>query len=108
MALDECYSEKTQKEFANYEKSQLMMQIIHTSLFEMLLANLKAMAEKFYPAFYKSVSEVIVFKDLSQRGLGFEVANHVLAHLTGSSQGDVDFTQQVNFTSTGKYYILNI
>ena len=41
LALDECYSEKTQKEFVNYE-SQLMMQIIHTSLFEMLLANLKA------------------------------------------------------------------
>ena len=90
-------------------KSQLMMQIIHTSLFEMLLANLKAMLKNFIQLFiYKSVSEVIVFKDLSQRSLGFEVANHVLAHLTGSSQGDVDFTQQVNFTSTGKYYILNI
>ena len=49
-----------------------------------------------------------MFKDLSQRSLGFELANYVLAHLTGSSQGDVDFTQQVNFTSTGKYYILNI
>ena len=42
-----------------------------------------------------------MFKDLSQRSLGFEVANHVLAHLTGSSQGDVDFTQQVNFTMSG-------
>ena len=80
-------------------KSQLMMQIIHTSLFEMLLANLKA-------SLYLRSS--CLFKDLSQRSLGFEVANHVLAHLTGSSQGDVDFTQQVNFTSTGKYYILNI
>ena len=86
----------------NFEKSQLMMQIIHTSLFEMLLTNLKAMLKNFIQLF------ISLYLRSSQRSLGFEVANHVLAHLTGSSQGDVDFTQQVNFTSTGKYYILNI
>ena len=33
--------------------------------------------------------------------MAFEVANHVLAHLTGSTvkESTVDFTQQVNFTS---------
>ena len=102
LALDECYSEKTQKEFANYEvtvdDANYSYQFIGN-----VLGQFKGNAEKFYPAFYKSVSEVIMFKKSRRISviLGFEVENHVLAHLTGSTvkESTVEFTQQVNFTS---------
>ena len=62
--------------------------------------------EKFYPfyKFYKCVTgEEITFKNISRRSsviLGFEVANHVLAHLTGSTikESNVDFYVAANFS----------
>ncbi|XP_057291775.1 uncharacterized protein LOC130614365 [Hydractinia symbiolongicarpus] len=86
LSKDECYSEKTRNEFVNY-----------------VISSFKGDAEKFYPAFYKSVSENIVFRNLSNRSsilLGFEVANHVLAHLTNSTvkENTVEFSSHVNFS----------
>ena len=98
---------KRPKENLLIMKSQLTMQIIFIPVYSkciVYIGQFKGNAEKFYPAFYKSVSEVIVFKILSRRSsviLGFEVANHVLAHLAGSTvkESTVDFTRQVSFTS---------
>ena len=45
-------------------------------------------AEKFYPAFYKCVTDHLLFKDLNKKCsmiVGLELANYVLAHLTGST-----------------------
>ena len=60
--------------------------------------------EKFYPTFYKAVSEeLLAFKNLSRRCsvlLGFEVANLVLAHLsrtTTTKENEVAF-QPAEFT----------
>ena len=70
-----------------------------------VIGSFKGNAEKFYPEFYKCVSsEEIVFKNLSRKGsviLGSEIANHVLAHLTGAivNEGNVAFSRPVSFSS---------
>ena len=102
LALDECYSEKTRKEFADYQvtvdDANYSYQLVRN-----VIGEFRGNAEKFYPAFYKSVSEVVAFRNLSRRSsviLGFEVANHVLAHLTGSNvnESTVDFTPPIKFS----------
>ena len=65
MALDECYSEKTQKEFANYEVTVDEVNYSYRFI-RNIRGQFKGNAEKFYPAFYKSVSEVIVSKNLKE------------------------------------------
>ena len=86
LSKDECYSEKTRKQFCeftmNVEEANFSYQYVHD-----VISNFKGDSEKFFPLFYKSVSEDIVFKHLSRKAsviLGFEVANYVLGHLTGS------------------------
>ena len=49
------------------------------------------------------MSDEIIFKNLSRRAsvfLGFEVANHVLAHLTGCkvNEHSIDFNTHINFS----------
>ena len=68
-----------------------------------IIGSFKGDTEKFYSTFYKSVSDDIVFKNLTKRPsviLGFEVANHVLAHLTKSKvkENVVEFSKTVPFT----------
>lgn len=44
-------------------------------------------AEKFFPRFYKCISGENIFLNLSKHSgtlLGFELANHVLAHISGT------------------------
>ena len=51
-----------------------------------IIVSFNGNAERFYPEFYKSLSD-FVFKNLSQNCsvlLSFEVANHVLAHISGA------------------------
>ena len=89
LSQDQCYSEKTRKEFDGYEVSLDDANETYQYIRD-VLGEFKGDAEKFYPKFYKCVPEV-VFKNLSPRSsvlLGCEVANHVLAHLTGSKVKD--------------------
>ena len=85
LANDECYSEKTENrgEFTNYEVT-LDDTIFSYQFVRDIIGSFKGDTEKFYSSFYKCVSDVIVFRNLTKRPsviLGFEVANHVLAHL---------------------------
>lgn len=86
LAQDECYSEKTRQEFECYTVSLDDADEVF-KYFRDIVGEFKGNAEKFYPKFYKCVSDNLIFKNLSKRSsvlLGCEVANHVLAHLTGS------------------------
>ena len=61
-----------------------------------VITDFKGDAEKFYPAFNKCVTDHLLFKDLNKKCsmiVGLELANYVLAHLTGSTVKDsvVDF-----------------
>ena len=90
LSQDQCYSEKTRKEFDGYEVSLDDSNETYQYIRD-VLGEFKGNAEKFYPKFYRCVSEEVVFKNLSPRSsvlLGCEVANHVLAHLTGSKVKD--------------------
>lgn len=100
---DECYSLRTRNEFLNYNVN--IDDISYTYQFVRdVIGKFKGEGEKFYPEFYKCVSgEEIVFRNLSRRSsvfLGFEVANHVLAYLTGSTikENNVDFSVATNFS----------
>ena len=90
LSQDQCYSEKTRKEFDGYEVSLDDSNETYQYIRD-VLGEFKGNAEKVYPKFYRCVSEEVVFKNLSPRSsvlLGCEVANHVLAHLTGSKVKD--------------------
>ena len=105
MALDECYSEKFRKEFSSYvvtyDDALFSYQFVRD-----LIGCFNGDLEKFYPTFYKCVSsDENAFKNLSRRSsriLGYEVANHVVAHLTGSfvkeSGSGVELRPNVSFT----------
>ncbi len=102
-AFDECYSDKLGTEFSNWKVNVDDAASSYRYVRD-VIGSFKGNAEKFYPWFYKFVSsEVIVFKNLSRRGsiiLGFEIANHVLAHLTGATvkEGNVAFSRPVAFS----------
>ena len=105
LALDECYSEKFRKEFSSYvvtyDDALFSYQFVRD-----LIGCFNGDLEKFYPTFYKCVSsDENAFKNLSRRSsriLGYEVANHVVAHLTGSfvkeSGSGVELRPNVSFT----------
>ena len=90
LAVDECYPEDITSEFQKYiglvnvdnvnDCYQLVKEVIQ---------GYNGNAEKFYPRFYKAVSDASrPFKTLSRNAgliLAFEVANHVLAHLSDST-----------------------
>ena len=106
LSSDGCYSEKTCKEFEGYEVSLDDANESYRFVRD-VIGEFKGNAEKFYPKFYKCVSDNIIFKNLSRRSsvlLGCELANHVLAHLTGSNvkESSVEFhkpafsTKEVN------------
>ena len=84
LASDECYSDKLRAEFSKYTVNVDDAASSYRYVRD-VIGSFKGNAEKFYPEFYKCVSsEEIVFKNLSRKGsviLGFEMANHVLAHL---------------------------
>ena len=100
-------SQNTRDEFLNYAVN-LNLNLSDTNYTYQLVRNVigkfKGDGETFYPEFYKCVTgEEIAFKNISRRSsviLGFEVANHVLAHLTGSTikETNVDFSVAANFS----------
>ena len=103
LSNDECYSQNARDEFLKYavnlNDTNYTYQLVRN-----VIGKFKGDGEKFYPEFYKCVTgEEIAFKNISRRSsviLGFEVANHVLAHLTGSTikEGNLDFSVAANFS----------
>ena len=91
-----CYSEKNRKEFSAYKISVDDARFTYEYVKD-IIASFKGDPEKFYPLFYKAVSEENVFKYLSKRSsilMGFEVTNLVLSHLTGlaiKESSDLEF-----------------
>lgn len=86
---DECYPQEVMNEFKAYKVGTLNDVNCSYALIRDLISSFDGDAEKFYPKFYKIIAETEVpFKNLSRNCsllLGFEVANHVLAHLSGST-----------------------
>lgn len=87
LAKDECYSEKTREEFDGYTVTLDEANASYAYVRD-VIGQFKGNAEKFYPKFYKCISaDEVIFQKLSRKCsvlLGCEVANHVLAHITGS------------------------
>jgi len=110
LANDECYSEKSRKEFANFQNITSDDAIFSYQFIRDVVGDFKGDAEKFYSCFYKCVSDDIIFKNMSKRPsviLGFEVANHVLAHLTKSNvkENVVELSKIIKFTPKEKNII---
>ena len=112
LALDEYYSEKFREEFSSYvvtyDDALFSYQFVRD-----LIGCFNGNSEKFYPTFYKCVSsDENAFINLSRhssRILCYEVANHVVAHLTGSfvkeSGSGVELRPNVSFTEKESYII---
>ena len=86
LSEDECYSEEILKELKNYSIADNVHTTYH--IIKPVISSFNGDAERFYPDFYKCVSENcdVIFPGLSKNCpllLGFEVCNHVLAHLSG-------------------------
>ena len=84
-----CYSKKTLSALKGYhlDDANFSYQFVWK-----VIENFNGNGEKFYPQFYDCVSgDEIIFRGLNKRCsviLGLEVANAVLAHLTGSFASD--------------------
>ena len=89
LSKDECYPEDITKEFQSYNVGSLT-DVLHTyNIVKDVIEMFDGDSEKFYPLFYKCVSdaEQLFLRPLSHNCsllLGFEVANNVLCHLSGS------------------------
>ena len=90
LAADECYPDEIIQEFKNYKVGDLNDVIFTYNLVRDLIESFDGNRQKFYPLFYKRISEAekVFVKPLSRDCsllLGFKVANNVLSHLSGSS-----------------------
>ena len=88
LCCDECFSLSTRNSFKAYYIS-LDETLSSYEYVKQVICDFNGDGETFVPLFYKCVSgEEIVFPRLSRRCsvlLGFEVANHVIDHLTGNA-----------------------
>ena len=106
LAEDACYPENVIGEFKNFEISSVDDILPAYNLMLPIIKSFNADPEKFYPQFYKAfISAENLYKNLSGNCgllLSFEVANHVLAQLTGATiQEDVltyDMDEAWNFS----------
>ena len=83
---ENCLSARTLDHFRNYEVSLDDANYTY-SFIRQIIAGYNGNAEKFYPEFYKCVSDNIAFRNLSKKCailLGFKLATYILAHLSGS------------------------
>ena len=97
LAKDECYPKEISKEFEKVNITCLDDIIPAYNIIKPLLVKFNGDAEKFLPSVYKGYAQENPYKDLSQncgRLLSFEVANHVLVHLSGAklNEGVIEFT----------------
>ena len=113
LAVDECYPVHIMDEFKG-KKFNSMEDISDCyDLIKNVVLSFDGNVEKFYPKFYKVFSDAKdPFNGLSRHCsllLGFELANHVLAHLTGAKvQNDVvTFEQEPNFFSEKERAIIS-
>ena len=101
LSNDGCYPEVILAEFRNYKVASLD-NVNHSYAFiKDVIQNYNGDAEKFYPLFYKNISRKNVFLNLSKNCstlLGFEVANLVLAHLSGTNFKDDVFDSNIHAT----------
>ena len=98
LSKDSCYPDDIMEEFKSFKISSVDDVLPAYNLLLPILKSFKGDAEKFYPQYYKvfSLSPESVYKGLSGKCsllLSFDVANQVLAHITGAAiQNDiVDF-----------------
>ena len=100
LAVDECYPEDIMDEFKECSFNNLDDVFPCYTLVKDIIYSFAGDAEKFYPRFYKVFSDgEMPFTGLRPHStllLGFELANHVLAHLTGSKfqDGVLSFKQE--------------
>ena len=89
LATDGCYTESIMQEFKNFKIVSLEDIVPAYNLMLPVIKSFKGDTEKFYPSFYKIFSNAEnVYKNLGSQCsllLSFEVANHVLSHLTGGT-----------------------
>ena len=103
LANDQCF-ESFMGEFSVFVINQECMKIVHKVISNVVLS-FKGDAEKFYPAFYKCISDAenpfggCLNKHASLL-LGFELANHVLGYLSGGSL-EKDSVVQFKHSSAG-------
>ena len=92
LAKDECYPEDVRMEFEAYSVGKLDEVLTVYSNVRDVIKSFCGDSETFYPQFYKCIAEAeIPFPGISKNAgllLGFEVANHVVAHLSGSTFKD--------------------
>ena len=88
LAGDECYPEILRNELNAYAVGSLDHVVTHVyKIILNVVTEFDGNAEKFYPRFYKCISGENIFLNLSKPCstlLGFELANHVLAHISGT------------------------
>ena len=101
LATDGCYSDETIVTFSSYNCSLDDANYTYQFVRD-VIENFDGNGEKFYPLFYNCVSgDEIVFKNLNRRCsviLGFEVANSVIAHLSGTITPESMQSENSNFT----------
>ena len=88
---DLCYPSNIREEFSNYEVSFADAQHFFL-LVNDVIADFNGNAERFYPKFYKVVGQEGYFNNLTKRCsllVGYELANHVLSHITNSTVSDI-------------------
>ena len=93
LAADECYPESVTDMFKKFRLDNNSENIPGYSLIKPLLESFDGDLEKFYPKFYKVFTEDSnTFGTTLDRHcsllLGFELANHVVAHITGATFQD--------------------
>jgi len=87
LAGDECYPEIIRNELNAYAVGSLDHVTHVYKIIENVVTEFDGNAEKFFPMFYKCISGENIFLNLSKHSgtlLGFELANHVLAHISGT------------------------
>ena len=92
LAQDECYPEEICSQFSNFRMSCSVDDITAYNLITPVISSFNGDVEKFYPRFYKVfVDAEDPFRGLDvncTRLLGFEIANHILAYITGATYSD--------------------
>ena len=90
LAKDECYPTDILQELSNYSFNYDDTLFAYSCI-KPTIAEFNGNAEKFYPLFYKCVAKELPVRNLSRHScllVGFELANHVLAHLNNSKYSE--------------------
>ena len=102
LANDQCF-ESFMGEFSAFLIDKECIKNVHKLISNVVLS-FKGDAEKFYPAFYKCISDAenpfgASLNKHASLLLGFELANHVLGYLSGGSLDEKDSVVQFEYSS---------